>query len=338
MVDTRIPQSVHTATLITQLRTLERLTRTEVQIARVRVAQARTDAVRRELTQNADNGVRRASRIAAVLRDLDAVPDVVAPVAARVIALLTGTLEQVQPVEEALLGDLTLEHQLLDRARYVRTVAEQAGRGDVQRLADDLVTAHTATVDWLTTVLAEEALGGPAALRPTPLQRVAGGVSRAATLPTRVAVAGFNRAVHTVLRTGESARDSVESARRSVEDTAGTVVRIGEGTREVVTAGRDAALRRAEQVAARDGADDLAAAVHRRRRDLGTLTVTELPIPDYDGLTAQHAISAVRELAATDDIVAVLAYEEEHKNRSGVVSAAQTHYAGVAKDAAGIER
>lgn len=37
------------AAVISQLRTLEQLTRTEVQIARTRVAQARTDAVRREL-------------------------------------------------------------------------------------------------------------------------------------------------------------------------------------------------------------------------------------------------------------------------------------------------
>ncbi|WP_300018859.1 ferritin-like domain-containing protein [Pseudonocardia sp.] len=331
MVDTPIPQSVHTATLITQLRTLERLTRTEVQIARIRVTQARTEAVRRELAQNAANGVRRADRISAQLRDLDAVPDVVSPAAARVLALVTGTLEQVQPVEEALLSDLTLEHQLLDRSRYVRTVADQAGLRDVQRLADDLVTAHTATVDWLTTVLAEEALGGPSALRATPLQRVAGGVSRAATLPTRVAVAGFNRAVHTVLRTGESARDAAG-------DVAGTVVRIGEGTRDVATAGRDAALRRAEQVAARDGADEVAGAVHRTRRDLGTLSVAELPIPGYDTLTAQNAISAVRELTSAADLAAVLTYEEEHKNRSGVVSATQVRYADVAKEAAGVER
>jgi hypothetical protein len=37
--------------------------------------------------------------------------------------------------------------------------------------AADLVTAHSATVDRLSTVLTEEGLGGPAALRPTPLQR-----------------------------------------------------------------------------------------------------------------------------------------------------------------------
>ncbi len=319
---------MNTATLITQLRALERLTRTEVKVGRVRVAQARTDAVRRELEQNADNGVRRTQRIVAQLQALDAVPDVVSPAVSAVVALFTSTLEQSQPVEEALLNDLALEHQLRDRARYVRTVAEHVGRGDVQRLADDLVTAHTATVEWITTVLAEEALGGPAALRPTPLQRVAGGVSRAASLPTRVAVAGFNRAVHTVVRTGESARSTIE-------DVAGTVTRIGEDTREVAVAGRDAALRRAEQVA---GREEVAGAVHRTRRDLGTLTVEELPIAGYEEMTVQNAIAAIRELSEPDDINAVLAFEENHKDRSGVVSAAQTRYAAVAKDAAGIDR
>ena len=43
------------AKMINQLRALLLLTQTEEQIARIRVSQARTDAVRRELAQNADN-------------------------------------------------------------------------------------------------------------------------------------------------------------------------------------------------------------------------------------------------------------------------------------------
>ena len=45
-----------TTKLLAQLRTLLDLTNTEIQIAETRVAQARTDAVRRELSQNAANG------------------------------------------------------------------------------------------------------------------------------------------------------------------------------------------------------------------------------------------------------------------------------------------
>jgi hypothetical protein len=313
-----------TDTIVAQLRALEQLTQTEIQVARLRVAQARTDAVRRELQQNGDNAVRRARRITEQLRDLDAVPDVVTPALGRVLALVKSTLEQAQPLDEALFGDLTLEHQLLDRAGYVRVLAERAELPAVEKLADDLVTAHTATVDWLTTVLAEEALGGPAALTPTPLQRVAGGVTRAVALPTRFAVASLNRAVHTVYRTGETAKETAGQV-------AGRVVQLGSGTREVAAAGRDAALQRAERVAARDGAEKVAAAVHEARTDLGSLKASELPIKHFEEMTAQTAIAALRELDDADDLTAMIAFEENHKNRSGVVSAAQTRFAAVAK-------
>ena len=71
--------------------------------------------------------------------------------------------EQAQPFGEALLGDLALEHQLLDRARYIKALAVAMGNSDIEKLADRLIEAHSATVAWLTTVLAEDALGGPAA-------------------------------------------------------------------------------------------------------------------------------------------------------------------------------
>jgi hypothetical protein len=280
-----------TTTLITQLRALQQLTNTEVQIAKVRVTQARTDAVRRELEQNGANAERRAGRIGRELATLGGVPDVVTPAIGRVLALVKATVEQAQPLDEALLGDLTLEHQLLDRARYVRTLAQRAERRSTENLADALVTAHEATVEWLTTVLAEEALGGVAALEPTPLQRVAGGVTRVVGLPTRFAVERFNEAVAAVQRTGTQARE---------------------------------------------GAGDIADAVHATRRDLGTLRGSELPIRGYDELNGQDAIAAARTLTAADDITAVVTYEEHHKNRAGVVSAAQAHLASVAKDAAGV--
>ena len=42
-----------TSTVLAQLRTVLDLTNTEIQVAETRVSQARTDAVRRELSQNA---------------------------------------------------------------------------------------------------------------------------------------------------------------------------------------------------------------------------------------------------------------------------------------------
>jgi hypothetical protein len=320
------PATVATGTaverIVAQLRALEQLTQTEAQIARLRLPQARTDAVRRELRENAENAVRRGRRIAEQLRALDAVPDVVLPAIGRVLAFVKGTVEQAQPIDEALLGDLTLEHQLLDRARYLRVLADRAGSPAVEKLADDLVAAHTATVEWLTSVLAEEALGGPAALEPTPLQRVAGGFAHAVRLPTRFAVDQVNRVVHTAYRTGEHAFDVVG-------DIAERVGQFGAGSREVAAAGRDAVLQQTERVARREGADTVAGAVHGTRADLGSLSAKELPIPHYEEMTAQRAIAAIRELTDPDDLRAVIAFEEGHKNRGGVLAAARAHETAV---------
>jgi len=317
------PEAEATTAVAAQLRALEQLTRTEAQIARIRTGQASTDAVRLELERNGANAVRRAERIERALRDLGAVPDVVTPAIGRIIALFKTTVEQVQPIDEALLGDLALEHQLLDRARYLRVLAQRAGLDEVERLADDLVTAHTATVDWLTRVLAEEALGGPASLVPTPLQRFAGGVAHAVWLPTRFAVEQVNRAVHTVYRTGEGAVEAVEGV-------AGAAARFGSGAREVATAGRDATLQQAERVARREGADTVAGAVHDTRADLGGLAASELPIKHFEEMTAQRAIAALRELDDPDDLRTMIAFEESHKNRSGVVEAAQARCSALA--------
>ncbi|GAA2858508.1 hypothetical protein GCM10010472_14860 [Pseudonocardia halophobica] len=328
------------AAVISQLRTLEQLTRTEVQIARTRVAQARTDAVRRELRENGDNAERRAERIAAALRDLGEVPDVVAPAVGFAAHLVKSTVEQAQPLDEALLGDLALEHQLLDRARYLVALTAQEGPAALHGLAEQLVTAHTATVDWLTTVLAEEALGGPAALRPTPLQAVAGGVTRAVQLPTRITLRGVNRAAHRVARAGDEVRarlgrvgDKVGLIGSTVGNTVG---RVATDTREVVGTAVDAGLERAEDVARADGAR-AGSAVRTVRRDAGALRADELPIPDYDAKGVPDAVAAIRELRTADGVQAVIRYEERHKNRSSVVSAAQTHFASLAKETVGVE-
>lgn len=319
----------HNATLIAQLRALLQLTQTEAQIARIRVTQARTDAVRRELKQNGQKAEERTRAIAEQLRSVGGVPDVVSPVIGRFTALIKSTVEQGQPLDEALLGDLALEHQLLDRAVYVKVLAERAEQPAVRRLAESLVTAHTATVDWLTTVLAEEALGGPVALRATPLQRLAGGVTNIVNLPSRFAIERVNRAVDSVQQGGQRARNKVG-------DVAGQAARLGGAAREVATAGRDASLERAEGVARRDGAGDTANAVHAVRREAGSLTASELPIRKYDDLGMQDAIAAIKKLDDAEEIEAVIRYEETHKDRAGVASAAQTRLAAVAREAAGV--
>src|SRR4051812_17809487 len=134
------------AKLINQLRALVFLTQTEEQVARTRVAQARTDAVRRELTQNADNAAERTRLITEQLRALGGVPDVVTPAIGRLSAILKPTFEQAEPLDEALLQDLLLEHQLVDRATYLKVLAESAGQTAVRQLAERLIKAHSATV------------------------------------------------------------------------------------------------------------------------------------------------------------------------------------------------
>ena len=115
-----------TAKLITQLRTLQALTNTEAQIAQTRQVQARDQAVRDELATNAANAHDRAQLIAAALRDLGGVPDVVTPALGRASALAKTVVEQGQPIAAALFGDLALEHQLLDRAGYLEALADTA--------------------------------------------------------------------------------------------------------------------------------------------------------------------------------------------------------------------
>ena len=319
----------YTSKIQEQLRALLQLTQTEAQIAQVRVGQARTDAVRRELTQNSKNAEQRSKLIGDALRELGGYPDVVTPVVGRVGAFVKSSLEQVEPLAEALLQDLQLEHALLDRSRYLKVLATAGEQSKVVKLAERLVAAHTATIEWLTTVLAEDALGGPAALASTPLQRAAGATSRVVNLPTRVAVQGVNRYVHTVTRTAESARNRVSVLG---ERAAG----FADGAREVLTSGRDASLQRAERVAKRDGNRDTAEAVHETRRNIGALEASELPIKNYENLSTADAIAAVKKLTKVEDVRAVIAYEEAHKARSSVVSAAQTRVAAIAKEVVGV--
>ncbi|MCU1668144.1 MAG: uncharacterized protein JWP40_1071 [Blastococcus sp.] len=315
--------------LINQLRALVLLTQTEEQVARTRISQARTDAVRRELTQNADHAGERALLITDQLRALGGVPDVVTPAIGRAGAVLKATFEQAAPLEEALLTDLQLEHQLLDRATYLKVLADKAGETKVRQLAEKLIEAHTATVEWLTVVLAEEALGGPAALVATPIQKVAGGVARAVNAPVRFVANRVNTAVDTVQHAGEETSERLGAI-------ANRAVAVTDAVRETLSAGRGATLRRAEQVAERDGNRDAAKVAKAAREELGDVSADELPIKNYDQLTVADAIKAIKGLKTAHDINVVIRYEETHKDRANVASAAQTQLADLAKEKVGV--
>ncbi|MDV6276581.1 ferritin-like domain-containing protein [Rhodococcus erythropolis] len=314
-----------TSALITQLRILLGLTHAEIQVAETRVAQARTEAVRRELTENAENGRERASSIEATIRDLGGVPELIGPFIGRATAGMKAMVEQAQPFDEAILGDLGLEHQLLDRSRYLKALATAAGDQTVATLADRLITAHSATVDWLTTVLAEEALGGPAALRRTPMQAATGAAIRLVNVPVSWSTRSLDRAI-----------DAVRTSPPVLGELISWGAYAGDVTVKTLSASRDAAIATAEKVTRREGADGAADVFRSVRKSSGLLEPTELPIEDFDELNVTQAVSAVKELTQAAQVRDIVAYEEAHKNRHGVVSAAQARLAAIAQEVVGI--
>ncbi|GAA3160242.1 hypothetical protein GCM10010531_09650 [Blastococcus jejuensis] len=326
----------HNTKIINQLRALVLLTQTEEQVARTRISQARTDAVRRELTQNADNAAKRSLEITEKLRTLGGVPDVVTPAIGKASALLKATFEQAAPFEEALFTDLQLEHQLLDRATYLKVLADQAKETGVRQLAEKLITAHKATVEWLTVVLAEEAMGGPAALVPTPLQKVAGGVARAVNAPVRFVANTVNSAVDTAQHAVDSVQRAGDETSERIGAVANRAAALTEAVRETLTAGRGASLRKAETIARREGNTGAAKTAKTAREELGDVSAAELPIKNYDDLSVSDAVKAIKGLTTPRDIHVVVHYEESHKDRSSVVSAAQTQLAALAKEAVGV--
>ncbi len=317
-----------TTTLTAQLRALLLLTQTEEQVARTRVAQARTEAVRRELQQNADNASSRAEEIARTLRDLGGVPDVVTPALGRLGALVKATVEQAGPLDEALLGDLSLEHQLRDRATYLKVLAETAScpRHPAGRAADHRPHRHRRVADRRPRRdrprRPGSAPGHPAAARHRwrdPAGRLPGPLRR------RLGQQG-----HRHHPAGRRLRpEKIDAATARATTFAGAV-------RESLTVGRNASLQEAEHQARREGARDTAEAIHETRRELGALEAAELPVDKYDELTVGKAVEAVKKLDDAADLEAVIRYEETHKDRASVVSAAQTQLAALAKEAVGV--
>ncbi|MGB7238960.1 MAG: ferritin-like domain-containing protein [Rhodococcus sp. (in: high G+C Gram-positive bacteria)] len=314
------------STLLAQLRAVLQLTNTEIQIAETRVVQARTDAVRAELTQNASNGRARADAIESTLRDLGGLPDVVGPLVGRTLALFKTLAEQAQPFDEALLGDLALEQQLLGRSKYVKALATAAKEPAAVALADRLIRAHTATVEWLETVLAEDALGGPAALRRTPLQAAAGGAVKIVNAPAAWSARGLDRAL-----------DAARSTPNRLGELLGRGAHASDIAARTLAASRDAALEAAEDVTREEGVDGVADAIHSARAAGGILDADELPIEDYDTLNVSESVAAIKDLTDSSDIRTIVAFEEAHKNRHGVISAAQTRLASIAQDVISVD-
>jgi bacterioferritin (cytochrome b1) len=304
--------------LLNQLNALLRLTQTEIMIAETRRAQATTKAVERELAVNSDKARERSRLLADSIRRHGGVPDVAGMAVARLAANAKAAAEQGQDFTDALLGDLALEHELLDRARFAKMLAEQLDETGTGRVLDRLETAHEATVQWLMTRLAEIAVGGPVALRPSPTQVIAGFGRRMSTLPARQTADVVNRSVERLSqlrdRAGELVSTNVERTRQ-----------LAESAGSIWTAGRDASLKRSEEIADRRGDRSTARRVNQARRDLGAVQADELPIRQYGNLTAGTAVDRVRRLDDIDDVRTILAYETANKQRKSVLTATRDH-------------
>jgi len=310
--------------LVSQLNGLLRLTQTEAIIADTRRAQATSDHIERELRTNADKCNERRDLIADALRELGQVPDVVGGALARAAAIAKLSAEQGQPMEEALLGDLQLEHQLLDRTRFARLLADQTSvPAKVTRVLDRLEVAHSATIEWLMQRLAEVALGGPPALRPSPMQAAVGVGRRLSVLPARQTANTVNRSLATVGSLQQRAGEVVETNVERVRQLAGAAG-------EIWSAGRNASLEQAEESARRRGDRQIANRVNRARRELGAVDAAELPIRGYDDKGVGDIVARVQRLRDPEQVRTVLAYEQANKARKGVIEAAQSRLEALA--------
>ncbi|MCU1593854.1 MAG: hypothetical protein JWO12_1246 [Frankiales bacterium] len=317
------------AELITQLNTLLRLTAHEGATARARVSQATTDETRKELLENARNCDRRADSLRQAVRDLGGAPDVLGVALGKAAAAAKLPMEQTMPMNEALLADLALEHQLFDRARLVKVLAADADAPELVALAERLENAHGNTIQWLFTVLSETAIGGPAALAPTSMQTAAASARNAASFAGSAAVTGVNRAVETATNLTEKVQETTTTV---VTNQVGRLMNLAGSAKQIVKVGRDATLAETEKQAGKELGKDKASTVHHVREQLGAVNADELPIKGFDALTVKDATSRIDRLATAEDVRVVLAYEKAHKNRQAVTDAADKRVRELAQE------
>ncbi|HVM28980.1 MAG TPA: hypothetical protein VM433_15085 [Mycobacteriales bacterium] len=343
--------------LVSELKDLLRLTAFEQTVATVRRAQARTTPIEQELAENAKKAGERLDLLKSAVAQVGGANDVVTPLVGRFGAFVQSQVNQVQTLQGALLGDLALEHQLRDRTRYARTLAQTLGETQVLPVLDRLETAHTATIDWLESRLTEVGRTGSSALRATPVQTVVTLARRTAAVPVSLLASGVNRAGGVVARATGNAPQPLQSALATVEDTAATVgdrvVDLTErGTAKAAAVGRTAAGKAeraaggAEQIAEQaaeqvtETAEQAAETVEQTAEQAAQAAeqVTEQvleatggadveddkpPFAGYEQLTGD---SVMRHAADSDDVEhlrTLLAYEQAHKARKGVLQAVQ---------------
>jgi bacterioferritin (cytochrome b1) len=369
--------------LVSELQNLLRLTAFEQTIATVRRSQAGSAAVAEELRANAEKSGERSRLLQEAVRQVGGVPDVVGATLGRVGAFAQTQLNQVQTLQNALLGDLALEHQLRERTRYARTLAESLGYFHVLPVLDRLETAHSATIEWLEARLSEVGRTGTSALKATPVQVAAGAVRRVTLAPYSVLSASVNRGTSLLRRGASQAADTVSSAAgtavatatdaaQAVQSTATTAASSAAGvvagaagttgstlasaadsagdalaqTADVVgdtteraadvvghTAEQagdvvgDTAGRTADAVADTAGtlaqaADDAAAQAELEQvLDLTDVDEGSPPFAGYPTLSGDSVMRHVRDSEDVEHLREILAFEQAHKARKGVLGA-----------------
>ena len=313
--------------LVAELQQLLRMTAFEQSIATARRVQARSTDIAEELAANAEKSGERLALLAGAVKQVGGMPDVVGPLLGKAGGFLTTQLNQVQTLQGALLGDLALEHQLRERARYARTLAESLGYTQVIPVLDRLETAHSATIDWLETRVGEVARTGTSALQATPVQVAVATARKALTTPFDVAAYGVNRVSGLLQRFGTKAAADVQVTAEEVVDAAATVVSTAKQAAVDVypTEGARAAAQETVEVAV-----DEFGAVGSLTDNTGVEPDGEhAPFPGYDKLSGDSVMRHVAESTDLPDLQVLLAYEEAHKNRKGVVQAVETRLAAL---------
>lgn len=365
--------------LVTELQNLLRLTAFEQTIATIRRTQARTPELEKELAENVGKARERSKLLMQAIREAGGVPDVVGSAFGKVGAFTTAQLNQVQTLQGALLGDLSLEHQLRERTRYARTLAESLGETSLLPLFDRLETAHTATIEWLEARLAEVAKTGTSLLRATPVQAavtsvrsltavpfgaVAQGVNRVSALATRLgrkAPQPLQEALASAVKAGDAAVDKgVHAARLATQRTEDAAVAAGTGVEAAAAevaervsgaastaagTARDTAEDAADKVVdltqnaaetvsgaagtAADTVQDAAETAADKTADVlestGGTDVDEghPPFAGYEKLTGDSIMRHVNDTEDVAELRSLLAFEQAHKARKGVLQAAQ---------------
>jgi bacterioferritin (cytochrome b1) len=308
--------------LLSELQDLLRLTAFEQTIANIRRVQARTTPIAQELAENAEKSGERRALLSDAVRQVGGVPDVVGSALSKAGAVLQAQVNQVQTLQGALLGDLALEHQLRDRARYARTLAESLGYSQVIPVLDRLEVAHTATIEWLETRLSEVARTGTSALRATPPQVAVTALRRVAGAPFGALAATVNRASALLIRNASSVQDVAAEAAERATETGGKAVDTAESVAgQAADSAQSVAGQAADTAQSVAGAAPEAASSSPDVIDLTGTDETSMPFPAYDKLSGDSVMRHAKDSDDVDELRAILAFEQAHKSRKGVVQA-----------------